>query len=242
MTSLSVAAEVIEAFSDLRIVAVVADGVEGGAAWPEVTSQIAGIEQAVAEGSWRPAGEDDPRISDWHEAYRSFGTNPRRQRPSADALCRRLARTGRLPRINAAVDCYNLVSVMHVIPIGAFNLEKIAGDVMIRFARPDDTFTPLGEPEATEVPCPGEVVYAEGHHVLTRHWNHRDAERIKVNSTSQCILFLLETTKAVRHRAELSAATQDLQDLLAAHSRSVAVHTLDASYPRLELGGRRVDP
>lgn len=239
MTSLSVAADVMEAFSDLRIVALVADGVEGGPAWAEVTSRIADIEKSIAEGSWRPAGEDDLRIIDWHEAYRSFGTNPRRQRPSADALGRRLARTGRLPRINAAVDCYNVVSVTHAIPIGAFDLEKITGDVMIRFARPGDIFTPLGDPETTEIPGPGEVVYAEGHHVLTRHWNHRDAERTKVTATSRRVLFLLETTKASRHDAELSAATQDLQSLLAAHARSLTAHTLDAANPHLNLGGRR---
>ncbi|GGY35338.1 hypothetical protein GCM10010384_48040 [Streptomyces djakartensis] len=39
----------------------------------------------------------------WPAAYRAFGTDPRRIRPSVDALGRRMAKKGTLPRINPAV-------------------------------------------------------------------------------------------------------------------------------------------
>ena len=78
-----------------------------------------------------------------------------------DALRRRLARTARLPRINAAVDCYNLVSVRHGVPAGAFDLDAADGDIVVGFAGGHEEFTPLGEPETIEHPRPGEVIYRD---------------------------------------------------------------------------------
>ena len=102
-----------------------------------------------------------------------------------DALRRRLARTARLPRINAAVDCYNLVSVSHGVPAGAFDLDAVHGDIVVGFAAGHEEFTPLGEPDTVEHPRPGEVIYLDRTSVLTRHWNHRDAERTKVTRHSR---------------------------------------------------------
>ncbi len=113
MTRLTVAPQVCAAFPGLLIDAVVADGFAGTAPWPAVAGRLAALEAEAAAGKVLAAGEDDPHIAAWHAAYRAFGTNPRRERPSAGALRRRLARSGRLPRINPAVDCYNLVSVSH---------------------------------------------------------------------------------------------------------------------------------
>jgi len=49
---------------------------------------------------------------------------------------RRLARTARLPRINTTVDCYNLVSVSHDVPAGAFGpaVDAAAADLAARAA------------------------------------------------------------------------------------------------------------
>ncbi|MFB6840273.1 hypothetical protein [Streptomyces sp. NPDC056361] len=61
----------------------------GAAAAAVGLGAVADLERSLADGSWRPADESDPRIEAWHTAYRSFGTNPRRVRPSVDALGRR---------------------------------------------------------------------------------------------------------------------------------------------------------
>jgi len=233
MTQLVVSRGVCEAFGGLRIDAIVASGFAGHGPWPELEDRLSALEQAAmaqpgsADGDGPPA--DDPHIAAWHAAYRAFGTNPRRQRPSADALRRRLARSGRLPRINPAVDCYNLVSASYGVPAGAFDLLAVAGDIVIRFASGSEEFSPLGEPENTETPHPGEVVYTDAAGVLTRHWNHRDAERTKVTPGSRMILFLLETVDAVTFGPVLDAAASTLTGLLASRSGSVTVHHVTAA-------------
>src|SRR5579875_2330438 len=145
-TELAVHPKVCAAFPDLHIDVVAASGFDGSRDWPDVERQLAGLESLAQAGSPPPADEHDQHIAAWHEAYRSFGTNPRRQRPSVHALRRRLARTGRLPRINPAVDCYNLISVRFGVPAGAFDLAQVRGDITVRFAAGDETFTPLGSP------------------------------------------------------------------------------------------------
>ena len=113
MTELRISDAVCAAFGGVRIAAIVASGFAGHGPWPEVDAELAALERAAAGGETLPAAEDDPHIAAWHAAYRAFGTNPKRERPSVAALRRRLARSGRLPRISAAVDCYNLVSATH---------------------------------------------------------------------------------------------------------------------------------
>lgn len=226
MTTLHIDQHVLQHYPDVSVVFVVAHGVDGSGTWAEAESALADLEAKATAGAWSPPGETDPRIAVWHSVYRSFGTNPRRIRPSVDALCRRLARTGRLPRVNGPVNAYNSVSVQHVLPAGAFDLDTVHGDIFLRLAREGDSFTPLGEPEAAEQPGLGEVVYADSTSVLTRHWNHRDADRTKVTSDSKNIMFLLESAQGPAGNGPLEDAAKSLTALLTSRAAQVTWHLL----------------
>ncbi len=230
MTRLVVSGEVRAAFGGLRITAVVASGFDGHSPWPELDARFADLQAKAGDLPADGVG-DDPHLAAWQAAYRAFGTNPRRQRPSAEALRRRLARSGQLPRINPAVDCYNLVSASFGVPAGAFDLGQVSGDIMIRFADGSEVFTPLGEPGSTENPRPGEVIYTDAAGVLTRHWNHRDADRTKVTAESKQIVFLLETVDGAAFGARLDDATRSLTGLLQDRAGAVIVHQITAAGP-----------
>nr|WP_277349709.1 phenylalanine--tRNA ligase beta subunit-related protein [Planosporangium thailandense] len=186
----------------------------------------------MVAGEWRPLGEADPAVASWHEAYRLFGTNPRRSRCSLDALSRRLAKSGTLPRVHPAVDAYNLISVSYGTPAGAFDLDRLDGEdreVVIRFARPGDRFTPLGQPDDVEEPAAGEVVYADGNRVLTRHWNHRDCDQTKVTGSTTAAVFMLERVSAAAVPDDRMAQAQEaLAALLAPHAATVSLAVMDA--------------
>ncbi|AVH94355.1 hypothetical protein C5L38_04175 [Streptomyces sp. WAC00288] len=235
MTVFRISPAVADAFPGTLVAVVTATGLHGREPWPRTAAAQEDLERRLADGTWRPAGETDPRIEAWHTAYRSFGTNPRRVRPSVDALGRRLAKKGALPRINPAVDSYNTVSVRHGLPAGAFDLDHVTGDVEIRHAEGTETFTPLGEPDTTENPKPGEIVYVDTTDVLTRHWNHRDAHRTRVTEDSTHVAFVLETLNATRDGHLLTTAADELRDLLAEHSTRTAVHHLDPAHPQVSV-------
>src|SRR5690606_20042741 len=103
MTVFRIAPAVTDAFPGTLIALITATGLRGHESWPGTVQALADLERQLAEGTWSPADESDPRIEAWHTAYRSFGVNPRRVRPSVDALGRRMAKKGSLPRINPAV-------------------------------------------------------------------------------------------------------------------------------------------
>ncbi|MFB7632246.1 B3/4 domain-containing protein [Streptomyces sp. NPDC056149] len=232
MPAVRIAPAVAEAFPDTLIALVTASGLRGHDAWPDTVAALEHLERQLADGAWQPADEADPRIQAWHTAYRSFGTNPRRIRPSVDALGRRLAKKGALPRINPAVDSYNAVSVRHGLPAGAFDLDRVTGDIEIRPAHGTESFTPLGEPDTVEHPKPGEVIYADTTGVLTRHWNHRDSHRTRVTEDSAHVVFVLETLHADRDGHLVKTAADELRALLAPHAEQVAVSYLTSTQPR----------
>jgi DNA/RNA-binding domain of Phe-tRNA-synthetase-like protein len=234
--SFNIDQEVLSEFPDAQVRFVAAEGLQNAGPWADVAKELQGVEERVASGEWQPFQETDPAIASWHDAYRSFGTNPRKFRPSIDALSRRLTRNGQLPRINPAVDAYNLISVTFGVPAGAFDAVGLADRVMIRLARPGDSFTPLGEPDVAEEPKTGEVVYAQESQVLTRHWNYRDSDSTKVTEDSRAVVFILERISAAAvSSGQLADAQSALAELIRPHADHVALAAIDATAPAADV-------
>lgn len=72
----------------------------------------------------------NPAIAATREAYKKFGKDPNRYRPSSEALCRRILRDLPLYRIDTLVDLINLVSIKTGYSIGGFDADKIQGDTL----------------------------------------------------------------------------------------------------------------
>ncbi len=72
--------------------------------------------------------KDIPAISSTRNAYRTFGKDPSRYRPSGESLMRRILQGKSLYQINTAVDLINLASIEYGYSIGGFDLCKIRGE------------------------------------------------------------------------------------------------------------------
>jgi DNA/RNA-binding domain of Phe-tRNA-synthetase-like protein len=135
------------------------------------------------------AETDLAHVEAWREAYRGFGVNPKRARPSVDALLRR----DDLPRINRVVDAYNAISVRYSLPIGGEDLDAYDGPARLVRARGDEPFDTVknGEP-VVEHPEPGEVVWRDDAGVTCRRWNWRQCTRTRITEQTKNALFILE--------------------------------------------------
>ncbi len=69
-----------------------------------------------------------PAIDATRKAYKAFGKEPNRYRPSAEALCRRIVKNMDLYYINSLVDLINVISITSGYSIGGFDINKISGD------------------------------------------------------------------------------------------------------------------
>jgi DNA/RNA-binding domain of Phe-tRNA-synthetase-like protein len=72
--------------------------------------------------------------------YHQFGIDPTRIRPSSEALLRRVLKGESLYRINRLVDAVNWASLAMLLPIGLYDLDRVAGDVLIRRGRKGERF------------------------------------------------------------------------------------------------------
>lgn len=94
--------------------------------WREITS-FAESYRACHE---MPDVNKHPGIAGTREAYKAFGKEPNRYRPSTEALCRRFVKGLDLYRSLALIDLVNLLSVSCGHSIGGFDADKIEGDTL----------------------------------------------------------------------------------------------------------------
>ncbi|HZE30894.1 MAG TPA: phenylalanine--tRNA ligase beta subunit-related protein [Actinoallomurus sp.] len=167
------------------------------------------------------AGSAAPHVEAWREAYRGFGVNPKRARPSVDALLRR----AELPGINRVVDAYNAVSVRYGLPIGGEDLDAYDGPARLVRAEGGEPFDTVknGEP-VIEHPEPGEVIWRDDAGVTCRRWNWRQCTRTHITERTKNALFILERLEPYP-LDRLTAAGAELAALLRAISPEVAIAT-----------------
>lgn len=210
MTDFSVEQKVLEKFGGLNI-----GVIEGGCSSNEFSDGAGFLEfKKLAEESARrfvPLAEH-PHVAAWRKAFKAFGADPTKTRSSGEALVRRLQKGDFLPSINAIVDVYNAVSANQVIPVGGQDLEKIAGDVMLRFAGLEENFVPLGSEEQGRFD-EGEVVYADGEKVLCSKWNYRDCEPAKISAETRKFVLFVDGAPGIP-RGEVEQAAKELAESL----------------------------
>ncbi|MEZ4962902.1 MAG: phenylalanine--tRNA ligase beta subunit-related protein [Saprospiraceae bacterium] len=87
---------------------------------------------------------DLPPLHAAREAYKSFGKDPSRYRPSAEALLRRVVQGKGLYQINNVVDALNLVSAKSGFSIGGYDCGKISGDIRFGKGEANEPYEAIG--------------------------------------------------------------------------------------------------
>lgn len=177
----------------------------------------AALEALIAEEEASAAERYDPEdlgtlaaISDWRRAYRDFGIKQTKYRSSVERLLRSAVKGRGLPRISRPVDAYNLISIRHLAPIGADDLDNVRGNFGFRFASGEESFLPLGkEDQGDDPPKPGEVVYADDAKVLCRRWNWYQDGRSCITAATQRAVVTIQSLGSV----DVDAAAQELAAL-----------------------------
>jgi DNA/RNA-binding domain of Phe-tRNA-synthetase-like protein len=73
-----------------------------------------------------------PGVDEARALYKSLGLDPTKNRPSNEALLRRVLKGDALYRINTLVDALNLCSLREQIPFGLYDLEHVRPPVTLR--------------------------------------------------------------------------------------------------------------
>ena len=225
--------EVVERFPAYRVGMVVATGLRITLDRPGALATLISDEERQTRHTIgdTPLG-DIPELGIWRETYRQFGVKKTSYRSSVERLVKKARQGDELPQINTLVDVYNLISLRYRMPVGADDLNHVTSPMAYRFARPGDSFIPLGDPDSAEdPPLPGEVVYADATRVLCRRWNwYQDARSAISPATTEALLNVEAIEPASAARVEEASA--DLVALLAAFCDAQATwQVFDAAHP-----------
>ena len=119
----------------VRAAIVTVDGLTVRSPEPNLDEPIAAAVAALR--GWA----DTPPMTDQTRAmYKRVGIDPTKNRPSSEALLRRLRRGDPFPRINGVVDVINWTSVETQMSFGVYDLDKIQGDVTLRLGREGEEY------------------------------------------------------------------------------------------------------
>ena len=141
--------EIISAFPEFRVAVVVAEDIDVGAERPPELAALIAARIAACRAQWADMELSEiPGIAAWRKAYRAFGIKRTSYRSSVERLVKNVLAGRGLPAINAFVDAYNAVSLAHVMPLGADDLEKVVGDLAFRYSRLGDQFLDMAGGEA----------------------------------------------------------------------------------------------
>ena len=225
---------VIDAFPAYRVGVVVARSLQAPAETPPAwDAEMAGIEAGVRE-TWRGADLSQiPGVADWRAAYKAFGIRKTSYRSSVERLVKNILADRPLPRINGLVDIYNAISAKFVVPAGADDLDKVAGDICFRVGGPEDSFIRLGDDSGIEdPPKAGEVVYADAEKVLCRRWNWSQDARSAVTPATTKAVITIQTLGAVAPEPAVDALRAALEEHCAAETQA---WILDRAAPSADL-------
>jgi DNA/RNA-binding domain of Phe-tRNA-synthetase-like protein len=194
--------EIFDLFPGMKIIAVVANGLKDGNTSAIAEEMKTAWQSAAEEAVKYENAQSHPNIMPWGERMKAAGA-PRKKFPSSiEALVRRAGKGGEPVSIGPLVDFYNTISLSHIVPAGGYDIDDLQHGLTLRLSREGDTFKALDEETEVDIPT-GEVSYADGAEVVTRHFVWKQSRRALITSDSRNVVFVAEVL------GELPAETVD---------------------------------
>ena len=227
-----IAPDVFERLPNLRIAAAVATGLDNRTEPPAVAAYWRAAWEAAAAAAQYGNAQSHPRVKPWRDAFQRMGVSGKQFPSSVEALLRRALKGGEPFAINPLVDWYNAVSLRHFVPAGGFDLTEVADPLELRLSRAGDTFTALDDEQALAVP-PGEVSYATGATILTRHIVWRQAKTALITPQTRDVVLVSEVLAELGPDAPAAVAADFAHGLREFFGVASQTWVLDPAHPAI---------
>ena len=100
----------------------------------------------------------------------------------------------------------------HMVPVGGDDINKVEGDIVLKFATGNEKFVELNSQEIKN-PKPGEIVYMDDKDVLCRRWNWRECNKTKMTEETKNVCLVVEGLPPVTKR-EIESIISELAKLI----------------------------
>ena len=120
--------------------------------------------------------------------WKKLKIDPTKIRPASEALIRRILKNKSIPKISPFVDAYNWASIISLIPMGGYDIDRIHFPIKIRFTGENETFHPIGKPPQN-LP-ENTLVTSDAAKQILCQYPYRDSQVTMVTPKSSKILLL----------------------------------------------------
>jgi DNA/RNA-binding domain of Phe-tRNA-synthetase-like protein len=105
-----------------------------------VGDRAAALDAVLADVTARTVAAPPSDTQAVREMYRRVGLDPTKNRPSNEALLRRVRRGDPFPRVNPLVDAVNLCSLEWQLPYGVYDRAALSGPITIRLGADGEAY------------------------------------------------------------------------------------------------------
>jgi len=183
-----IVSNVLEKFPDLKILVVEVKGVAVAEVDPKLEEFKEEVTAEVRSRFTLEGLKDEPTSRACRDFFWRIGVDPTKTRPAAEALIRRVLGGRPLPRINTAVDAYNLASMTTRIALAAFDINKLNGDIIMRFANTGEEFLGIGMDKPATL-AGGEIVMVDASRLIAIY-PHRDADYSRITLQTKNLMLV----------------------------------------------------
>lgn len=235
MTAFRIDAEIFERFPELKLGILVLNDINNTMVSEKLSRLLKDAQETVRKNLGGITLSQHPYVAPWREAYRAFGVKAKDYPSSIENLLKRVLKGENLRSINPLVDLYNVVSLRHLVPVGGEDIDRLKGDLVLRFAGGDEAAVHLlGEVEA-KAPKLGEVIYADDMGAVCRRFNWKEADRSKLTPETKRAILVVEALPPVDEN-QLKAALEDLKAFAEQFCQaSATIHILGSTVPMVDL-------
>jgi DNA/RNA-binding domain of Phe-tRNA-synthetase-like protein len=177
--------------------------------------------------------QSHPRVKPWRDTFQRMGVSGKQFPRSVEALLRRAMKGGEPFTITPLVDLYNAISLTRLVPAGAFDLDDIHDTLELRLSRTGDTFQALDDAAPLAVP-EGEVSYATGSIIITRHIVWRQSRAGLVTPATRRALFVSEVLSELGPDAPHEVAGDFARDLRECFGVDLRTWVVTADQPAIK--------
>ena len=172
-----------------------------------VFAEVCGLDNHGEDPEW--AAYRDRRLEELYEEYAELdinadailegfnllhdktGVKRRKNIPASENLIRLLKKNHGMFYINQAVDIYNLISLESKLALGAHNIDRVDGDVTLRFTDGSERFVPIGQTEPIPV-APHEYCYCDDANEVLCRLEIRQVEKTKVDEEARNVFYIVQ--------------------------------------------------
>lgn len=138
---------------------------------------------------------DDPILEGFNILHDRAGVKRRKNIPASENLIKLLKKNHGMFYINQAVDIYNLISLESKLALGAHNIDRVEGNVTLRFTDGSERFVPIGQSEPIPVAA-HEYSYCDDANEVLCRLEIRQVEKTKVDEEAQNVFYIVQGNDA----------------------------------------------